>query len=81
MQHVLLDSIQLPHQSGIVGHNATATLRLQGHQLSRQLDIASIASIRHANKFVSPLLLFWRSRALAGYLGKFAEIRKLAQQQ
>ena len=81
MQHVLFDSIQLPHQSGIVGHNATATLRLQGHQLSRQLDIASIASVKHANKFVSPLLLFWRSRALAGYLGKFAEIRKLAQQQ
>ena len=86
MQHVLFDSIQLPHQSGIVGHNETATLRLNGHQLSRQLDITSTASVRHANNrfgetyripnnenannFVSPFWLVWRSRALSGYLGK-----------
>ena len=70
MQHVLFDSIQLPHQSGIVGHNETATLRLNGHQLSRQLDITSTASVRHADNFVSPFWLVWRSRALSGYLGK-----------
>ena len=55
MQHVLFDIIQLPHQSGIVGRNETATLCMHGHQLSRQLDIASTASVTHASTWDSSL--------------------------